>query len=357
MKLFIHAVNVHQGGGSSLLNALLEALPPDLKSVALLDARMEIIPQMPEGMQIIHFQPTIMKRLQAEFRLAGSVREGDSVLCFGNLPPLFKLSGRVSVFVQNKYLLEDTGLNCFSWKTRFRLKVERFWFKWRAFNADQFIVQTRSMKSALESRLCGHTDSRGDKPTIPILILPFLKTLADCRRSITLQMRETSNEYDFLYVASGEPHKNHRRLIEAWCLLAEDGLFPSLCLTLDEIVFADLCAWIEKKKEQLGLRLDNRGLLSHDKVVQLYGRVGALVYPSTIEALGLPLIEARQCGLPVVAAELDYVRDVLDPEQSFNPDSPISIARAIKRFMGVEERPLPLRGAADFLHHILNRVE
>ena len=64
------------------------------------------------------------------------------------------------------------------------------------------------------------------------------------------------------------------------------------------------------------------------------------------------MIEARQAGLPVLASELDYVRDVLDPEQTFNPESPLSIARAVKRFLGLNESSLPLLDATLFLKNI-----
>jgi glycosyltransferase involved in cell wall biosynthesis len=97
------------------------------------------------------------------------------------------------------------------------------------------------------------------------------------------------------------------------------------------------------------------GSLSHGDVLKLYKDMGALIYPSTFESFGLPLIEARQAGLPVLASELDYVRDVIDPEQSFDPYSATSIARAVKRFMAVDELLLPLLDAKGFLDKIISR--
>jgi len=67
------------------------------------------------------------------------------------------------------------------------------------------------------------------------------------------------------------------------------------------------------------------------------------------------LIEARQASLPILAAELDYVRDVIVPEQSFDPDSPVSIARAVKRYLGVVDTPLKILGAVDFLDMLINK--
>lgn len=60
----------------------------------------------------------------------------------------------------------------------------------------------------------------------------------------------------------------------------------------------------------------------------------------------------ESAGLPIVAAELDYVRDVVTPMQTFDPTSPVSIARAVKRFLGVADHPSPLLSPADFLRQI-----
>lgn len=346
-KLFVHATNVHTGGGRSLLHALLQSLSTDLIVVALLDARMEIPDQLPRNLEVKRVKPSIWQRLQAEWWLARNVKQNDVVLCFGNLPPLFQLRGRAVVFVQNRYLIDRISLESFPFKTRLRLEVERFWFFWKASNAHAFVVQTPSMQTTLESS--------GRVGCKPVYVLPFVSASHGYQRAL-VQSNAGEVANDFIYVASGEPHKNHRRLIEAWCLLAHDGLFPSLWLTLDVRIHSDLCMWINQQKTQFGLRIENLGVQPHDELRRCYSQVKALVYPSTFESFGLPLIEARQAGLPVLASELDYVRDILDPEQTFDPESAVSIARAVKRFMGIEDQPLPLQDAAGFLKHILERA-
>jgi len=158
-------------------------------------------------------------------------------------------------------------------------------------------------------------------------------------------------------VATGGAHKNHRGLIEAWCLLAEEGFFPLLRLTLDVSQNQDLCLYIEAMCQKFGLKVINEGALSHAQVLSLYNKVDALIYPSTFESFGLPLVEARQASLRVLAPELDYVRDVLDPEQTFDPRSPVSIARAVKRFVGINEYSLPLLDAKEFFSHLIDKID
>lgn len=357
-RLFIHATNIHQGGGRSLLKALLKALPGKAGFVLSLDQRM-CIPDMADNVQIKRVEPSVARRLDAERWLARHVVAEDTVLCFGNLPPLFKLRGRTVVFVQNRYLIDDVKLNGFPLKVRLRLAMERLWLAKRMSNASEFVVQTPSMKRLLEIKTHGR---------VPVLVLPFVaepngyagnESQANVQKGDNCgsAIASPASTPSFVYVASGEPHKNHRRLIEAWRLLAEEGLFPRLYLTLDETRFAALYTTMAVQCQQYGLQVINAGELSHNDVLALYNKADALIYPSTFESFGLPLIEASQAGLPVLAAELDYVRDVLDPEQTFDPESPISIARAVKRFMGVDEQSLPLLDAGEFLAHIFEKAK
>jgi glycosyltransferase involved in cell wall biosynthesis len=347
-KLYIQATNIHQGGGRTLLQALLGALHGKAELVLSLDDRMPTPINIADNVQIKRVSPSVVQRISAEKWLARSVTAEDIVLCFGSLPPLFKLNGRVVVFVQNRYLIDDVKLGGFPFGVQLRLSIERLWFYTKLSNASEFIVQTPTMKRLLEINTRGR---------VPVRVLPFVAEPNGYARSVPQGDVQQGNDYDFVYVASGEPHKNHRRLIEAWCLLAEQGFFPSLCLTLDEGYFAGLCQEIDVMRQVYGLKVVNAGGLSHQDVLQLYTNATAAIYPSTFESFGLPLIEARQAGLPVLASELDYVRDVLDPEQTFDPKSSVSIAKAVKRFMGMRERPLPLLDAAGFLARMLDEAK
>jgi glycosyltransferase involved in cell wall biosynthesis len=348
-KFFIHATNVHQGGGRLLLSALLQSLPEQRSSVLSLDERMPI-PEVAvvHNIQLKRVKGSLVQRFLAERWLARSVATEDIALCFGNLPPLFKLRGRTLVFVQNRYLIDDIPLNGFPLKVRLRLIMERLWISTRMRSVDEFIVQTPTMKRLMERKTGG---------AIPVRMLPFMTELQGYTRKRSQVVQSEKCEFDFVYVASGEPHKNHIRLLDAWCLLAEEGIFPSLCLTLDGTRFDSICQEIEVMRQQHGLKVSNAGELSHQDILGLYKNASAAIYPSTFESFGLPLIEARQAGLPVLAAELDYVRDVLDPEQSFDPESAVSIARAVKRFMGREEQALPVLDAQQFMASVLGKAK
>lgn len=349
-KLFIHATNVHQGGGRTLLNALLKALSNLAEVQVSLDSRMLIPEGVPESVLIKRVQPSVIARFKAERWLADNVCPRDVVLCFGNLPPLFKLRGRVVVFVQNRFLIDDVRLDDLTLRDKVRLSIERLWLSARMGNADEFFVQTPEMKRLLTIR------TQSNRPDL-VKVVPFVAEPNGYARSLAQSVVLKGESFDFLYVATGGAHKNHRSLIEAWCLLAEEGVFPSLRLTLDESQNQDLCRDIEEMRQRHKLKITNYGTLSHSEILSLYTKIDALIFPSTFESFGLPLIEARQAGLRVLAPELDYVRDVLDPEQTFDSKSPVSIARAVKRFLGVDEHPLPLLDAKGFIDHLVGKLE
>lgn len=347
-KLYVHATNVHQGGGRSLLWSIIRTLAGSTATVYLLDSRMTLPDGMPESPSMQRVLPSIWARMKAERWLACNATPEDTVLCFGNLPPLFKLRARTLVFVQNRYLIDDAGLGGFPLRVKLRLSIERLWLSARMAHADGFVVQTPTMKRLLEARTAGR---------IPVRVLPFIAEPKGYARSAAQPPSGEGKEHDFVYIATGEPHKNHRCLLEAWCLLAEEGLFPSLCVTLDANRFYSLCDELENMKQQHGIKVTNAGELAHRDVLALYRKAGAAIYPSTFESFGLPLLEARQAGLPVLASEMDYVRDILDPEQTFDPDSALSIARAVKRSMGKEEPALPLLDAKGFLERLSDQRE
>lgn len=287
-------------------------------------------------------------RLQNERWLSQAVTSQDLVLCFGNLPPIFRSKGRVAVFLQNRYLIERHSTKEFGPLARLRIALERLWFRMLIWRADAVFVQTESMKRALVG---------GGNPTaFAVHVTPYAPSDVLRLQAQPLGAKSTIDDKKFLYVASGEPHKNHRRLIEAWCLLAGDRMFPTLNLTLDPRKSPDLCAWISDREASHGLRITNLGALGRVELLTAFRNCSALIYPSYNESFGLPLIEARSFGIPIIAAELDYVRDVAVPAQTFDPRSPLSMSRAVKRFLGTCAEPRQPQSAQQFIEAVWEKT-
>ncbi|WP_404359046.1 glycosyltransferase [Methylotuvimicrobium sp. KM1] len=165
------------------------------------------------------------------------------------------------------------------------------------------------------------------------------------------QYKEKINvKYDFVYVASGEAQKNHKTLIQAWIKLARMRMFPSLALTLDEQRFASLCKWIKEQIRVFNLQVLIIGGCNQSDMMMVSRDASAMIYPSLYESLGLPLIEAAFAGLPVLAGRLDYVNDVIQPSEEYDPDSSKSIAEAVVRCTFTQAKlKIKLVGVNEFL--------
>ena len=331
--LLVHAPSIHMGGGLHLLKALLAEVEETVSHLQY-DARAAQELHIPSRTIALAVQPTFISRLTAEWRLRALSTKSHTVLCFHNLPPLFRVQGDVVVFVHSRLLVTPHTLQHYPWSVRLRILIERGWLRMFAKHAARFIVQTHSMESALRQIV-------GDYATIVVVPCapqrPFEQTVTDAPKM-----------YDFVYVASGDGHKNHLRLLDAWVLLAKQDIRPSLALTIDANAYPSLVQHVEQLTAQYALRCVNLGVVASQQIPALYHASKALIFPSWTESFGLPLIEAAGYGLPVLAAELDFVRDVVTPAQSFDPYSGVSIARAVQRFLGMEQVPLRLQSVQQF---------
>lgn len=81
----------------------------------------------------------------------------------------------------------------------------------------------------------------------------------------------------------------------------------------------------------------------------LYARAEVMVYPSRYEGFGIPIIEALNAGIPVVAATGSCLEEAGGPDQLYDsPDDPAELARAVSRILDDPElrRTLAERGRA-----------
>ena len=342
-KLFIQATNIHSGGGALLLADFIRSIGSDVDVYVLLCHKMKIPFTINSNIKIKVIPSTLHQRLFAELWLLKNVNEGDKVICFGNLPPLFRLRGNVIVLLQNRFLVDLPSVKL-NLKNNLKLRIERLWFQKCVCNVQEYIVQTTSMLSLLRLVV-------GDSK--PIHIFPFSLNLEKIKRNLNYDVPRLIAGFNFIYIASGERHKNHRKLLEAWIVLANEGFYPTLHLTIGS-EWPKLSNEIAVLKSNHGLMIINHGALSPDALLNLYERSDALVYPSLFESFGLPLVEAAGFGIPVIASELDYVRDVIEPTYTFNPNSSLSIARALKRFMGLKESVHINFNSDDFMNFIIN---
>lgn len=336
----VYAPNIHQGGGKTLLLDLIQNGRPD--TLFVIDNRLfESELKLHNCQNIISVNCNLIRKLFIDFNFRKVSSNRHSILYFSSIPPVFPLRGRCTLFLQNRYLIEDYSLKGLSPKAIIRILIERIWFRKFLKNVDQTIVQSLSMYNSL-------TDITKDFKSTRIC--PLMNPEQDANMTASAE-----RHYDFIYVASAEPHKNHLNLINAWNLLAKKNRFPSLILTFDPKLFPKIQAEVHRSCKLYCTQITNMGNLDKTSVFNLYKKTKCLVYPSKFESFGLPLLEAHNLGLKVVASELDFVRDLLDPDQAFDPNSSLSIMRAVERMEQYSDIRQQVYVADQFLEQIFGQ--
>lgn len=311
----IYAPGVYTGGGLILLKSIINSFPKNIPLILFLDKKVLNLFDFPKNSQIYSAKKSLFSRLFLEYKLFSIVKKNDTILTFTSLPPLFKLSGHVICYHQNSILLQKTTHRIFSKKKELLFIIKRTFSYICKMNVQEYIVQTPSMKKNLKKFY-------GDR--IKVRILPFVS------RSPVLNFKKKKD--GFVYISDGNDHKNHNNLLDAWSLLGKFKIKPKLFLTLDKNN-KNLLSKINNLCLYENLKINNLGQVPHSKVFKIYESSQALIFPSLYESFGLPLIEATQAKLPIIASDLEYVHDVCNPNEIFDPKSPYSIMLAVKRFL------------------------
>ncbi len=114
----------------------------------------------------------------------------------------------------------------------------------------------------------------------------------------------------FLSVATWEPRKNLKLLVETFIEMKHNGELSQF-----KLVLSGGRGWGDKKLAEL---LENNpythsiipvGYVSRDELHGLYANAQALVFPSAYEGFGMPVLEARFSGTPVITTDLPEIRE------------------------------------------------
>ncbi len=145
----------------------------------------------------------------------------------------------------------------------------------------------------------------------------------------------------YIYPATYFPYKEHQTLVEALAILKKKE--PSIAetirihLTLDKEQVPCLTELIIKKNVTDNFVFE--GLMPHETLLSMYKASDGLLFPSTIETLGLPLIEAARFGLPVLVADLPYAHDVMSGYDGAQFIAPVDYSSWAKAIAHLSENP------------------
>ena len=150
-----------------------------------------------------------------------------------------------------------------------------------------------------------------------------------------------------LSLGSIQPRKNLVRLIGAYSSLRR--LHPDL--KLPQLVLAGKRGWLEKEifraagENELSRDILFTGYVPDKDLPGLYSGSLCFAYPSYFEGFGLPVVEAMQCGAPVIAGNRTSLPEVVgNAGVLVDPFSEAEIAQALARMIGDSGYRDELRG-------------
>lgn len=167
-------------------------------------------------------------------------------------------------------------------------------------------------------------------------------------KGISIKELETidtiKNKISFLIVGTIEPRKGHLQVIETFTKLWQDGIDVNLVIVgkegwkgLPESERKTIPEIINKIKNhfELDKRLFWLDSISDEYLEKVYEASHCLIFPSEGEGFGLPLIEAAQKGLPIIARDIPVFREVAGDFAYYfeNDNNPLLLIEEIKEWI------------------------
>ena len=230
-----------------------------------------------------------------------------NIISLGDFPlPIFK---NQIVFVNQANLIKNKEYRFSLSKINFFLK--RIYFKIFSKNVKKFIVQSNFMKSKISKSY-----------NLDIKKFFIYKDLIK-EPNINFRLYKKRNVIKLLYPADHYEYKNHQLLID---------LFENFKIKNIEIYLT--ATKKEFQKFDVSKNFKRIDYFQHHKVFKIYSKFDALIFPSLIESLGLPILEAKLFKMPIICANLPYAKELLKKKGFFfNPLSSKSLYKSLMSYL------------------------
>ena len=180
-----------------------------------------------------------------------------------------------------------------------------------------------------------------DQPSSKFHVIPYgtmLKRFQDEGSSATERQNGTVR---LLHISHYADHKNVGVLFESLEELRASGITNVVLSTTADVedtrYVVSFCRQSDRallSKPSISERVRLLGDVPYEHVAKVYRGHDIFVFPSLAESSGHPLVEAMASGLPVVAANLAYARELCgDAAIYFDPFSAYDLARQLSRLI------------------------
>jgi glycosyltransferase involved in cell wall biosynthesis len=122
-----------------------------------------------------------------------------------------------------------------------------------------------------------------------------------------------------IMVGTIEPRKNHALALDAMELLWARGVDANLCIAGKRGWMVDQFMARMSTHVESGRRLRFIDGPDDEELLYCYAHSAALLLPSAGEGFGLPLIEAAQCGTPILASDIPVFREIAGDHATYFP--------------------------------------
>lgn len=122
-----------------------------------------------------------------------------------------------------------------------------------------------------------------------------------------------NDTFNFFYPSMGASYKEHTTLVYALERIYTEHKDMARRIRIHFTLTKDDNKELTKCIRELGFdgNFVFHGNIPHEQVLSMMKAGNGLLFPSVIETLGLPLLEAASLGTPVIANDMGYAREVL----------------------------------------------
>jgi glycosyltransferase involved in cell wall biosynthesis len=205
-----------------------------------------------------------------------------------------------------------------------------FWLKQQVYKLVIFMVTRKSKHIITPSKFVKHDVAQYAKISPKKISVAY--EAADRITEIPSPIPALANQKFIMYVGRPLPHKNLKRLIEAYSIVrnTRDNVRLVLVGKRDKL-YEQHARWAQKEHIE-GLVFT--GFASDARLRWLYEHALAYVFPSLSEGFGLPGLEAMAHGAPVIASKATSLPEIYgEAAEYFDPESVHNMVQVIAQVL------------------------